>query len=157
MLNYGHNQLKNPQRGPGSRILTQQEDILLLKSDERFRLMIENLQQYAIITIDLDGNVQSWDGGATKLLQYTAEEAVGMHASIFFTEHDVLHHADTQEMDDARNFGHAEDDRWHRRKDGSVFWGSGVMTSLMQRRAPRWLWKNISRPHYAYAPRKAQG
>jgi len=80
--------------------------------------------------LDTQGIIKSWDGGATRLLQHTAKEAIGQHASMFFIAQDVAKGIDTQEMALALLHGEAEDERWHVRKDGSTFWGSGIMAPL---------------------------
>jgi PAS domain S-box-containing protein len=106
------------------------EDEKILKGDGRFQCLIENIKQYAFITLDKDGYIQSWDGGAELLLQYRAKEIIGRHSSIIFTAQDIKKNVDKQEMRNAKKFGFSEDERWHVRKDGTTFWGSGIMAPL---------------------------
>jgi PAS domain S-box-containing protein len=114
----------------GYKTQSPQGDSPLLQSDERFRLLIENFTQYAFITVNTKGVIQSWDGGAEKLLQYKREEVVGRNSSLLFTAQDVRRGMDIVEMRNAEERGYAEDERWHVRKDGSTFWGSGIMVPI---------------------------
>lgn len=95
-----------------------------------FRLLAENVKDYAIFVIDPARRVQTWTPGAQRLLGYRREEVVGQLADIFFTAEDRREDVPQQEMEQARATGRGEDDRWHVRKDGSRFWSSGVMTPL---------------------------
>ena len=95
-----------------------------------FRLLAENVKDYAIFLLDLEGRVEKWTAGAQQLLGYRQEEIVGQSAEIFYTPEDIKKAVPSQEMHDARVLGCGDDDRWHVRKDGSRFWSSGVMTPL---------------------------
>lgn len=99
----------------------------VLTNDEHYRLLVENITDYAIITLDTEGNITSWNVGAQSLLQYTPEETLGLHSSIFFTENDIAQGAYEKEMSNAKTLGRGEDERWHVRKDGTTFWGSGIL------------------------------
>lgn len=103
---------------------------LRLHPEERLRLLEENVRDYAIFIIDTQGRIASWNRGAKRILGYTEEEAVGMEAARIFTPEDREHGAAEQEQEKARETGRAEDERWHLRKDGSRFWGNGIMTAL---------------------------
>jgi PAS domain S-box-containing protein len=111
--------------------LSPQDTKLLLQGNERFELIIKNLTQYALVTLDKEGVIQNLDAGAEEMLHYTKEEARGKPFSIFFTEHDIARGEDRREIEYAEKYGFAEDDRWHRRKDNTFFWGSGIMTTLL--------------------------
>lgn len=99
-------------------------------SQERLNMLMESVLDYAIFTTNLDGGILDWSLGAEQILGYTAAEAVGMNCEMIFTPEDREKGAPEQEKQKALTEGRAEDERWHVRKDGSYFWGSGVMTSL---------------------------
>ena len=102
----------------------------LKQSQEDFRLLVEASTDHAIIMIDREGNIQSWNSGAEHIIGFTALEAIGRSVSDLFTAEDRGAGEPMRELDDARNFGRAEDDRWHMRADGSRFWATGVVTPL---------------------------
>ncbi|MEJ7594871.1 MAG: PAS domain S-box protein, partial [Planctomycetaceae bacterium] len=97
---------------------------------ELFRLLAENVKDYAIFVIDLQGRVQSWNPGAERLLGYQEEEIIGQSAEVFFTSEDVRSGVPQKEMKEAVAEGRGNDDRWHLRKDGSRLWAGGMMTPL---------------------------
>ena len=85
---------------------------------------------FAVIHTTVDGVIQEWSGAAERILGYTSEEALGMSLSRFFTEDDIRLGLDANEIAVALSQGRSEDDRWHVRKNGSLFWASGVLSSL---------------------------
>src|SRR4051812_5831466 len=95
---------------------------------EMFRLLVENVKDYAIFVVDADGGVRSWSRGAERLLGYREDEILGQSFERFFTPQDVRDGIPGQERQKALTTGRGEDDRWHVRKDGSRFWSNGVMT-----------------------------
>ena len=97
---------------------------------ELFRLLVENVVDYAIFVVDTDGLVRTWSHGAERLLGYTEDEILGRTADVFFTPEDVRDDIPRTEMRQALDTGRGDDDRWHVRKDGTRFWVSGVMTPL---------------------------
>jgi two-component system CheB/CheR fusion protein len=99
----------------------------LRESEERLRLVVENVREYAIFSMGLDRNVVSWNRGAERLLGYAEPEVIGKLADIIFTEDDRKAGAPETEMRTALAEGRASDDRVHMRKDGSLFWAEGVM------------------------------
>jgi len=98
--------------------------------EERLRLILESAVDYAIFTIDRAGIVTSWNSGAQRLLGYPEEQAVGMDSRAIFTPEDRAAGAPEWEIDTAIADGRAADERWHVRRDGSRFWGSGLMMPL---------------------------
>jgi PAS domain S-box-containing protein len=100
-------------------------------SEERFRLLLENVTDYAIFFLDTQACVIRWSLGAESILGYQEPEILGKPASIIFTPEDLEHGADKQELETAVTEGRAEDERWHVRKDGSWFWASGITTPLL--------------------------
>jgi PAS domain S-box-containing protein len=93
-------------------------------------LVLESATDFAIFTADLDGVITSWNGAAERVMGWSEAEAVGQHACIIFTPEDQAKDACDLEMAQAGATGCATDERWHRRKDGSRFWGAGSMTRL---------------------------
>jgi PAS domain S-box-containing protein len=102
----------------------------LRQSREEYRLMVESTREYAMFTMDPDGIIRNWNQGARRILGWDEEEVVGQPGSIIFTPEDLAARAPERELRTAREEGQAMDERWHLRKDGSRFWGSGVVTSL---------------------------
>lgn len=100
------------------------------QSEELFRLIAENIEDYAIFAIDLEGRCASWNKGVEKLLGYAEDDFIGRDACDIFTPEDQEHDACGQELRTAREQGRAEDQRWHLRKDGSRFFANGLMMSL---------------------------
>jgi PAS domain S-box-containing protein len=97
-----------------------------------FRLLVENVRDYAIFIIDPQGGVMTWSKGGERLLGYTEAEVIGQHFRLFFTPEDAQKGEPEREIAQARTTGRGEDDRWHVRKDGSRLWISGVLTRLDQ-------------------------
>lgn len=100
--------------------------------ETRYRAIIDSATDFAILTLDDLGRITSWNHGAERLLGYAEEEAIGGPASLFFTPEDRAAGAPERELEQARLLGRAEDERWHMRRDGSRFYGSGVVTPLRQ-------------------------
>jgi PAS domain S-box-containing protein len=99
-------------------------------SNELLRLVLESATDFAIFTIDPAGVVTSWNVGAERLLGYGQGEMVGRDGDVIFTPEDRAAGAPQAERAKARADGRAEDERWHQRKDGSRFWGSGLLMPL---------------------------
>jgi len=99
-------------------------------SEELYRLLVENVTEYAIIFLDHNGLITTWNVGAERLFGYNTAEAVGQPGSILFTEEDRAIGAPEQEMADAAGAWQTFAECWHVRKDGSRFWGTGVTTVL---------------------------
>ena len=99
-------------------------------SEEHYRLMVQNAQDYAIFTLDKHGRIATWNQGGFRLTGYREAEALGQASALIFTPEDQAAGAPEQELETARMHGEALDERWHLRKDGSRFWGSGLMIAL---------------------------
>jgi two-component system, chemotaxis family, CheB/CheR fusion protein len=99
----------------------------LRESEERLRLLVENATEFAIFSTDLQRRVTIWNSGAERLLGYAEAEVIGQSADVIFTDEDRAAGAPEQEMRTAVAHERAADERWHKRKDGSRFWGSGAM------------------------------
>jgi PAS domain S-box-containing protein len=102
----------------------------LLRSEERFRLLVEGVQDYAIYMLSPDGMVTSWNAGARRIKGYDAAEIIGKHFSRFYSAEDVGAGKPWGELAMAREHGRAEDEGWRVRKDGSRFWARVVLTAL---------------------------
>ncbi len=107
-----------------------QAEEALRASEERFRLLLENVEDYAIFFLDIQGRILRWSTGAEHILGYREAEVLTKPSSIIFTPEDLEQGADKQELEGALKEGRTEDERWHVRKDGSRFWGSGIVTLL---------------------------
>jgi len=99
-------------------------------TDDLLRAWVETVEDYAIILLDSAGNIASWNSGAERLLGYSEEEALGRPSSIIYTPEDVEAGVPERELGGALSAGRAEDERWHARKDGTRFWGSGLLHVL---------------------------
>ncbi len=105
-------------------------DDRLRQHEERFRLLIEGVRDYAIFMLDPDGRVRTWNAGAQRLKGYTADEIIGEHFSRFYPEADVRAGKCDRELEDARRDGRVEDEGWRVRKDGSTFWANVIITAV---------------------------
>ena len=105
------------------------EDKLRL-AEESFRLMVESVSDYAIVMLDPDGCVMSWNTGAERIKGYTAEEIVRRHFSSFYLAEDVASGKAQRDLDAAIAHGRFEDEGWRVRKDGSHFWANVVFTAI---------------------------
>lgn len=93
----------------------------LREAEERFRLLVESVSDYAIFMLDPDGTIASWNAGAERLKQYTAREIIGQHFSKFYTPEDLAAGKPPRELEVAIANGRVEDEGWRLRKDGSRF------------------------------------
>jgi two-component system CheB/CheR fusion protein len=98
--------------------------------EQRLRALIDSVKDYAIFTMDTEGQLDSWNAGAERILGYSEADAIGQSAAIIFTPEDRERGVPEQELQQALTEGHAADERWHIRKDGARFYASGVMTPL---------------------------
>lgn len=99
-------------------------------SKELLYQLVESVKDYAIFVSDLNGRIVSWNIGAEKIFGYTPDEAIGQDCRILFTKEDCANLVPEEERKTAREEGCAEDERWHVKKDGSLFFASGVQTPL---------------------------
>jgi PAS domain S-box-containing protein len=92
--------------------------------------IVESSTDFAIITLDANGIITSWNPGAESIMGWSPAEVVGQHGRLFFTEEDQVAGSPEHEMERALSDGRAIDERFHLRRDGSRFWGSGLMMAL---------------------------
>ena len=97
---------------------------------DRYKLLVENVQDYAIFFMDADGYIQTWNKGAEKNKGYTRSEIVGQHFSIFYMPEDIAEKKPERELTIAKKLGRVEDEDWRVRKDGTMFWANVVITAL---------------------------
>jgi PAS domain S-box-containing protein len=102
----------------------------LRKSEERFRLLVEGVKDYAIFMLDPKGRVASWNEGAYRIKGYSQEEILGRHFSVFYTEEDVKRGHPEEELHIAAVEGTYEEEGLRVRKDRSRFWASILITAL---------------------------
>ena len=102
----------------------------LRENESLFKLMVENVRDYAIVMLDAGGNVVSWNIGAERMQGYKADEIIGQHSSRFYSEEDVHRGKPEQELAAATAEGRFENEGWRRRKDGSQFIANIVITAL---------------------------
>jgi PAS domain S-box-containing protein len=100
------------------------------QSEERFRLMVSDVKDYAILMLDPDGGVASWNAGAERTKGYRAEEIIGKHFSLFYPEEDREVGKPDLTLKTALEQGRCENEGWRVRKDGSRFWADTVVTAL---------------------------
>jgi PAS domain S-box-containing protein len=104
----------------------------LRESEERFRLMVQSVRDYAIFMLDATGHITTWNAGAERIKCYTADEIIGKHFSIFYTEEDLASGKPARELEIATKTGVYEEEGWRLRKDGSRFWANVVITALFR-------------------------
>ena len=102
--------------------------VAVRESEERFRLLVENVKDYAIYTLDPSGNVVSWNRGAQRLEQYERAEIVGRHFSCFFPAEDTG--KPEFALATAAAEGRFEEEGWRIKKDGTRYWASSALTAL---------------------------
>ncbi len=102
----------------------------LRQSESHLRLLIESATDYAIFTLDSERRVVSWNKGAETMTDYSENEIIGKSGDIIFTEEDRAAGVPAKETEQADREGRAQNERWHVRKDGTRFWGSGSVSSL---------------------------
>ena len=102
----------------------------LRESEERFRLLVEGVQDYAIYMLSPEGVVTSWNAGARRITGYEAGEIIGKHFSRFYAADDARAGRPWNELAIARETGRAEDEGWRLRKDGTRFWAKVAVTAL---------------------------
>jgi PAS domain S-box-containing protein len=102
----------------------------LRKSEERFRLLVEVVEDYAIFMLDPTGHIVSWNSGAQRSKGYTAEEIIGRHFRIFYPSDVAARKHPEHELELALRDGHYEEEGWRLRKDGTRFWANVLITAV---------------------------
>ena len=99
-------------------------------SEERFRLIVQTVRDYAIFMLDPNGLIATWNAGAERIKGYQAGEIIGKHFSVFYPPEDRAWDKPAWELREATREGRFEDEGWRVRKDGSRFWANVVITAL---------------------------
>jgi PAS domain S-box-containing protein len=105
-------------------------DLSLKSYGDIYHKMVEEVEDYAIIFLDIEGRIQNWNRGAEKIKQYTEVEAVGMSFKMFYLPEDRERHLPERMLEQAKDFGRAIHEGWRIRKDGTRFWGIITLTAL---------------------------
>jgi PAS domain S-box-containing protein len=103
---------------------------VLKESEERFRMLVENVKDYAIFMINADGYVKSWNKGAAFMKGYAANEIIGKHISVFYTDEENERGDAKENLRKAKEFGRYESEAWRKRKDGSTFFADVILTPV---------------------------
>ncbi|MEA3116939.1 MAG: hypothetical protein QOI13_209 [Paraburkholderia sp.] len=98
--------------------------------EERFRILVESVQDYAIFMLDTSGVIVSWNIGAEKIKGYAANEIIGQHFSVFYPPEDLANGKPQSELVTAAAVGRVEDEGWRVRKDGTMFWANVIITAV---------------------------
>lgn len=102
----------------------------LRETDEKLRLLVSGVRDYAILMLDPEGRITTWSEGAERIKGYRAEEIIGQHFSKFYTPEATAEGKPALELKRAAEQGRFEEEGWRVRKDGSCFWASVVVTPL---------------------------
>jgi PAS domain S-box-containing protein len=127
------------------------KDEQAIGTDQLLRSVFESVVDFAIFSTDPDGLVTSWNVGAERLLGYTEQEITSRSADVIFTSTDRENLAPEEERRIATDEGRAEDERWQVRKDGTVFWASGLLMPLERRQGFVKILRDRTEAHLASA------
>ena len=103
----------------------------LQQSEQRFRLLVDSVVDYAIFMLDVDGYVSSWNAGAQRIKGYSADEIIGQHFSRFYTPEDRQDGVPQRVLETAARAGKFEGEGWRVRKDGSRFWANVLLDAII--------------------------
>ncbi len=102
----------------------------LRQSEVRFRLLVENVQDYAIFMLSPEGRVESWNAGAQRIKGYVDDEIIGRHFRTFYPAEVAASGHPERELEIALRDGHYEEEGWRVRKDGTQFWANVLITAV---------------------------
>jgi PAS domain S-box-containing protein len=102
------------------------------RTNRRYRLLVDGVRDYALFTMDLDGCVTSWNGGAEGMFGYVADEIVGQNFSCIFTPEEIASHVPEKQLHQALQGGRAEDEGWRVRRNRQQFWANVNITALSE-------------------------
>src|SRR5947208_5731946 len=104
----------------------------LFESERSFRLLVENVADYALYMLDPSGTITSWNIGGQRIKGYAPEEILGRHFSCFYTEVDRANGKPLRALRIAQEAGRYEEEGWRVRKDGTFFWASVVIDPIYE-------------------------
>lgn len=118
-----------------ARVLTEQKEAeekqkALNAQMERYRIIVENITDHLIYTLDAEGRIDSWSPNAKALVGRTSEEALGQEYAISFLPEQIKAGEPQRELEEAARNGHSSTEGWRKRADGAVHWASGVLTAI---------------------------
>ncbi len=125
--------LKSPSSGQVTQLAKELSPKILNESPQIFRLLVEQVKDYAIFMLNPEGIILSWNEGASRIKGYDASEIVGKHFSIFYPPADIENCKPQNELRIAIETGRYEEEGWRVRKDGSRFWASVVISPVSPR------------------------
>ena len=117
----------------------------LRQSDEKLRLLVSGVKDYAILMLDPEGRVTTWNEGAERIKGYRAEEIIGEHFSKFYTPEAIAEGKPSQELKVAAEKGRYEEEGWRVRKDGSRFYANVVVTAMRDKKGQLWGFGKVTR------------
>jgi PAS domain S-box-containing protein len=100
------------------------------QSEQRFRLLVSSVKDYAIFMLDPEGRVMTWNNGAARIKGYSAQEIIGESFTRFYPPEDVAKKKPDMELEVASREGRFEDEGWRLRKDGTPFWANVIITAI---------------------------
>lgn len=121
------------------------ESLSLRHSEERFRLLVEGVKDYAIFLLDPEGYVSSWNLGAERIKGYRADEIIGRHFSVFYPPERIEEKWPEHELEVAQKDGRFEEEGWRLRKDGTTFWANIIITALYDEHGKIWAFAKVTR------------
>jgi PAS domain S-box-containing protein len=98
--------------------------------EEQYRLLTENVKDFAIFLLDTGGKIATWNTGAERITGFKEAEAIEQPFALLFRPQDIINREPEKELRIAAETGRSEDERWHIRKNGGQFWAMGVVTPL---------------------------
>lgn len=119
------------------RVEAQRHAASFRESEDRFRSLLEGVRDYAIVMLDAEGRVASWNTGARRITGWDEVQIVGQHFSRFFSEDDVAADEPRRALEEAARTGRFESQGWRVRHDGSRFWADVVLTAVRDERGRR--------------------
>ncbi len=117
----------------------------LRQSEEFFRVMVQNVKEYAIFMVDLNGRIVSWNQGAQNIKGYREDEIIGQSIELFYTQEDVIAGEPMRNLAMASQLGHFEKEGRRVRKDGTSFWADVVFTALKDKAGNTYSYCKITR------------
>jgi len=126
-------------------------ELALQESEERFRLLVEGVKDYAIVMLDPAGRIATWNAGAERIKGYKASEVLGRHFSLFYPKADVDAEKPARELEIAVRVGTYEEEGWRIRKDGTQIWASVLITALRNKTGELVGYAKVTRANPSYA------